>query len=94
MRAKLSPLVFALSACLATGLAAQDSNIWFPIAEVEDLLSNADFEVAQMQDTRFEGDRTQRVTMKFGESSMMLTNPVGCTSVTSSLPINMRSLTS
>lgn len=73
MRATLSPLVFALSACLATGLAAQDANIWFPIAEVEDLLANADFEVAQMQDTRFEGDRTQRVTMKFGESQMMLT---------------------
>lgn len=65
--------IIALSAALLpVGLAAQDSNIWLPIDKIEDLLMNGEFEVGQSQDTRFEGDRTQRVTMQFSDGSAIL----------------------
>lgn len=62
-----------LAALLATpSLAAQDSNIWLPVDRIEDLMANQDFEVGQARDTRFEGDRTQLVTMRFADGTSIL----------------------
>ncbi len=65
--------ILALAAfLLPVHVSAQDSNVWLPIDKIEDLLANHDFEVRQTQDTRFEGDRTQRVTMEFEDGSVIL----------------------
>lgn len=68
--ARMTRSLALMAVLLPLGLAAQDSNIWLPIDKIEDLMMNQDFEVAQSRDTRFEGDRTQRVMMQFpsGES--------------------------
>jgi hypothetical protein len=61
-------LVFpALLALLGAPLDAfgQYENIILPVDSVEQLLRYGEFEVATFRDTRFEGDRTQRVILKF-----------------------------
>ena len=72
MRIRLVSLLVVLSATLATGVSAQDSNVWLPTDRIEDLFKYQDFEVAQFSDTRFEGDRTQRGTLRFDESTAIL----------------------
>ncbi len=72
MRVRLVSLLVVLSATFSVGLYAQDSNIWLPTDRIEDLFKYQDFEIVQFGDTRFEGDRTQRVTLRFDESTAVL----------------------
>ncbi|HKJ91558.1 MAG TPA: hypothetical protein VJ957_00250, partial [Longimicrobiales bacterium] len=66
-----------LSAVLLAGLlaprvaAAQDANIMLPTDSIEKLLRAAPFHVLNMQGTRFPEDRTQRVTLQFGDSTLI-----------------------
>ncbi len=46
----------------------QDANITMPTPAVEQHLQEVPFEVAQEQDTRFKGDRTQRAILVFADS--------------------------
>ena len=58
---------------LFTGsLPAQDSNILIPTDSIEMLFRTRDFEVLQWMDTRFEGDRTQRVVLQFEDETKAL----------------------
>lgn len=58
------------SALLAAALpAAGQSNILLPVDSLERLLGGAEFQVVAKRDTRFEGDRTQRVDLAFGDGS-------------------------
>jgi len=60
-----------LFAVMVAPVAAQDSNILFPVEELERLLRDEPFEVLGMHDTRFEGDRTQRVTLKLANDAVV-----------------------
>lgn len=55
----------------ATG-AAQDSNITLPIDTIEQLLAHEDFHILDVRGSRFEGDRTSRVSMDFGEGRLFI----------------------
>jgi hypothetical protein len=50
---------------------AQDSNFLFPISEIERCLQYEPFEIFQVRDSRFAGDITKRVTLKFADSVFM-----------------------
>ena len=55
---------------LFTGsLPAQDSNILMPTDSIEMLFRTRDLRVLQWMDTRFEGDRTQRVLLRFDDDT-------------------------
>lgn len=72
MRAALRYLVVpaALALGMPAGVAAQDGNILFPIDSLEYLLAEAPFEDPDtLMGTRFEGDRTQRVSLWFDEGA-------------------------
>ncbi|MEJ2678076.1 MAG: hypothetical protein P8174_03250 [Gemmatimonadota bacterium] len=51
--------------------AAQDANIMFPIDSIEYLLREAPFDIIARQGSRFEDDRTQRVTLRFADSTLI-----------------------
>ena len=54
-------------------LAAQDLNIPLPVDSIEYLLARALFELPDtLVGTRFEGDRTQRVDLTFGDGTIVL----------------------
>jgi hypothetical protein len=63
---------FALCLALAPPLPAQDLNIWFPPDSIESMLRKREFQVLDWADTRFNGDRTQRVALRFEDSTFML----------------------
>ena len=63
---------FALCLALAPPLPAQDLNIWFPPDSIESMLRDREFQVLDWADTRFKGDRTQRVALRFEDSTFML----------------------
>lgn len=67
-------LSFAFALCLAFAppLPAQDLNIWFPADSIESMLRQREFQVLDWADTRFKGDRTQRVALRFEDSTFML----------------------
>jgi hypothetical protein len=64
--------VFLLTLLLGAPLQAQDSNISFPVAEIEMRLRTQPFTIFDMRGSRFEDDRTQRVAMTFPDSQSML----------------------
>lgn len=70
-----------LTAALTSPLSGQDSNILFPVQEIETLLLQGPFDVASFRDTRAEGDRTQLAALKFETGALMNTKwavaPVG-----------------
>lgn len=82
---RLLPLTAALSAALLAALlaiplatppgafaaAAQDANILFPVDTIEHRLGHVHFEVIDRWDTRFDGDRTQRVALEFPDGMTM-----------------------
>lgn len=71
-RATATLLAGLAAASLAVrSAAAQDSNILLPIDSVEYLLQDAPFEIITMQGSRFADDRTQRVTLRFADSSLI-----------------------
>ena len=49
----------------------QDANVFLPVDSIERLLGVSDFVILNRTDTRFEGDRTQRVTLKYGEQDIV-----------------------
>lgn len=66
---KRLPMTLAWAAAVAAialpaGAVAQDSNIMQPVAELERLMRDEPIKLLGMTDTRFEGDRTQRVTLQ------------------------------
>lgn len=50
---------------------AQDSNILTPVDSLERWLLHGDFDILDMR-SRFEGDRTSRVAMDFGDGNMLV----------------------
>jgi len=60
-----------LAAFLFSPLRAQDSNFLFSISEIERRLQYEAFEIFQVRDSRFSGDITKRVTLKFPDSVFM-----------------------
>ena len=65
-------LAFALCLAFAPSLPAQDLNIHFPPDSIESMLRDREFEILDWADTRFSGDRTQRVALRFVDSTLML----------------------
>lgn len=57
---------------IAPAARAQDGNVMYAVAEIEQRLRNHPFEIQDRQGSRFEGDRTQRVTLMFPDSVMMM----------------------
>ncbi len=51
---------------------AQDGNIRFTIPTVERLLRDESFNVLDVRGSRAEGDRTQRMTLQFGEDTIVI----------------------
>ncbi len=56
---------------LAPPAVSQDINVLLPTDSIESLLRERDFRVLDWAGTRFEGDRTQRVVLEFGDSSRL-----------------------
>jgi len=65
-------LAFAFCLAFAPPLPAQDINIHFAPDSIETMLRDREFQVTAWADTRFRGDRTQRVALRFEDSTMML----------------------
>ncbi|MGQ0561788.1 MAG: hypothetical protein ACT443_07945 [Gemmatimonadota bacterium] len=57
---------------LGTALPAQDGNIMLPISAIEAHLRADSFELVDMRGSRFETDRTQRVLLRFNDSTLLL----------------------
>jgi hypothetical protein len=57
----------------ASTTVAQDSNIVYPIKLVEQRLTRDTFRVLEVRGSRRVGDRTQRVTISFSDTSVMIT---------------------
>lgn len=74
MRARTLVLLAAAASWAGPGLAAQDLNIPIPIDSLEYLLESADFDLPDdLTGTRFQGDRTMRVNLRFDEATTILT---------------------
>lgn len=69
-----SVLVLAVAASfgISGGLSGQDTNVLLRVDTIEHRLAHGVLEVADRRDTRFEGDRTQRVMLGYPDSSIML----------------------
>lgn len=73
MMRKLHLAVAAVAwVCASAQARAQDDNIPFPVDSIEQWLGYHPFEVASATGTRWEGDRTQRVTLRFPDGFGML----------------------
>lgn len=64
------PLALAAALLLPAGAAAQ-GNILFPVDSLERLLRDRPFELLQREDSRFRGDRTQRVLLEFRDGPIL-----------------------
>ena len=56
----------------ATPVGAQDANILFPVDSLERWLGHEDFEILDRRGSRFEGDRTSRFALDFGQGRMIV----------------------
>ncbi len=73
MKSRLQLCLIAVATfCLSLPALGQDSNILFPVAEIEQRLRHGVYELQDRQGSRFEGDRTQRVTLMFLPDSAMM----------------------
>ena len=72
MRKVRAAQVLVLALMLSAPLHAQDSNILFPVAQIEMRLRSQPFTIFDMRGSRFEEDRTQRVAMTFPDSQALL----------------------
>ena len=57
----------------ATATVAQDSNMIYPVPMIEQRLLRDTFRILEVRGSRRVGDRTQRVTIAFGDSIVMIT---------------------
>jgi hypothetical protein len=74
MKTRVSLVLAAVVAWAPSGLTAQDLNIPIQIDSIEYLLESADFELAdELTGTRFQGDRTDRVILRFDEATSFQT---------------------
>ena len=64
-RARVVAAPLVALALLATALGAQDANIYVSIPKLEQRLREGPFLIQSANDTRFIGDRTQRVTLSY-----------------------------
>ncbi len=64
-----SSMVLSAIALVTATLPAQDSNINIRADSVETLFRTRDFQILDFMDTRFEGDRTQRVLLRFDDDT-------------------------
>ena len=65
-------LLLAWAALAPVALRAQDANILMPPAEFERRLGTEPLQVVQEQGSRFKKDRTQRVTVRLADSTLVL----------------------
>lgn len=65
-------VAFAAWALLASAATAQDGNILLRVPDIEQRMRAEPFEILDRRDSRFEGDRTQRVLLTFPDSSTMI----------------------
>lgn len=65
-------VAFAAWALLASAATAQDGNILLRVPDIEQRMRAEPFEILDRRDSRFEGDRTQRVLLTFSDSSTMI----------------------
>lgn len=72
-RAAVALSLVILAAGAPTEGAAQDSNILLPVDTVEALLAHGDLQVLDRRGSRFEGDRTSRVALDFGDGRLFVT---------------------
>ncbi len=73
MRRRLQLLLIAVATvCLSVPAPGQDSNLMLPVAEIEQRLRAGEFELQDRAGARFEGDRTQRVTLMFLPDSVVM----------------------
>ena len=61
-----------LTGFFCTGIYGQDSNILYPIAEIEQKLEYEDFEIFKIQDARFPQDKVKRATLKWPDGYMQV----------------------
>jgi hypothetical protein len=64
-------LALALALALPAPRAASQANLLLPADSVERLLGVIPFELRQRSDTRFEGDRTQRVVLAYADGTTL-----------------------
>ncbi|MEE8549914.1 MAG: hypothetical protein V3T08_01495, partial [Gemmatimonadota bacterium] len=64
-----SSMVLSAIALVTAPLPAQDANINIRADSVETLFRTRDFQILDFMDTRFEGDRTQRVLLRFDDDT-------------------------
>jgi hypothetical protein len=68
----LSPLLAATTFLGTTRLAAQDTNVHLPVRVIEQRLSTDTFRILKIEGSRRPNDRTQRVTLAFLDSSVII----------------------
>jgi len=65
-------LTAAVAAVASSGVGAQDLFVTLPVDSMDFLLRSAPFDIADLQGTRFQGDRTDRGTLLFEDSSAFM----------------------
>lgn len=55
----------------AAGVVAQEQNFRLPAAEIERRLAGEPFQITGMADNRWQGDRTQRTTLRFRDGTVL-----------------------
>jgi len=71
MRRLLTPILALGGVLFASAPLGAQENLLLPVDSIERLLRVQSFEVRAQKDSRFEGDRTQRVDLAFPDSSVM-----------------------
>lgn len=69
---RIVPLVLLLFAGVNAPARAQDANFLLPIPELEALLRDGQLNVIDWRGSRAEGDRTQRVALRFEDSTIIV----------------------
>lgn len=75
-RLPLARITFVAAAILLAPVAipalGQDANVLYPPAEIEERLRSGRFEIVDLRGSRMEGDRTQRVALRFEDGETLL----------------------
>ena len=62
---RIMAVLVLLAAVAAADAGAQDANVLLPVDSIEELLARESFEIIDRRGSRFQGDRTNRVTFSF-----------------------------
>ena len=71
MRTLPTPILALAALLLVSPALPAQQNLLLPVDSIERLLTSHPFEIRAQKDTRWEGDRTQRVDIAFADSSTM-----------------------